>query len=76
MRTTVDLPDRLFREAKMAAAGRGVSLKELITRALERDLGRFDGRREKPARIRLPIVPSARRKRLRISNEEIEDLLG
>jgi hypothetical protein len=36
MRTTVDLPDTLFRRAKATAAIRGVSLKDLLITAIER----------------------------------------
>ena len=38
MRTTVDLPDDLLKRAKIAAVQRGTSLRELIGRALEREL--------------------------------------
>lgn len=38
MKTTLELPDELFSEAKAAAAKRRITLKELVTRALERDL--------------------------------------
>ena len=35
MKTTVDLPDPLFRRAKVSAAERGISLKHFITEAVE-----------------------------------------
>jgi hypothetical protein len=35
MKTTVDLPDPLFRKAKASAAERGISLKHFITGAVE-----------------------------------------
>jgi hypothetical protein len=38
MKTTVELPDELFAEAKAVALRRRVSLKALFTRALEREL--------------------------------------
>jgi hypothetical protein len=38
MRTTIDLPDQLFKKAKLEAIERGVSLKELFTLALEKEL--------------------------------------
>ena len=34
MRTTIDLPDNLFREVKATAASRGLKLKDFITAAL------------------------------------------
>ena len=38
MRTTLDLPDNLFRKAKLQAVHEGVALKDVVTRALERGL--------------------------------------
>jgi hypothetical protein len=38
MKTTIEIPNRLFREAKATAARRGQSLKELFTQALEEKL--------------------------------------
>lgn len=39
MKTTIDLSDALFRQVKATAAVQGITLKTLITRALERELG-------------------------------------
>ena len=38
MKTTLELPDQLFAEAKATAAMRRVTLKELFTRALEKEI--------------------------------------
>lgn len=38
MKTTVELPDELLREAKASAAGEGTSLKEVLTAALRNHL--------------------------------------
>ena len=38
MKTTIEIPDALFRKAKSQAAERGQSLKELFTEALEEKL--------------------------------------
>ncbi len=35
MRTTIDLPDALFREVKSTAAARGIKLKDLVISALQ-----------------------------------------
>jgi len=37
-KTTLEMPEALFRKAKAAAASRGQSLKQLVTGALEREL--------------------------------------
>lgn len=49
MRTTIDLPDPLLREAKAMAALRDQSLKDVMIRALQRELR---GGRGSPARRR------------------------
>jgi hypothetical protein len=65
MKTTLDLPDSLFRRAKSAAAERGIPLRELVTEALAeklsgglagekpwmRSFGRLKGVRKESARI-------------------------
>ncbi len=38
MKTTIEIPDPLFRQAKSRAAERGQSLKELLTEALQEKL--------------------------------------
>lgn len=38
MRTTLDIPDELFKQAKLKAVHEGVSLKVVFTRALEREV--------------------------------------
>ena len=41
MRTTIDLPDTILRQAKALAAARGVTLRQLFTEALEERIKRF-----------------------------------
>ena len=40
MKTTLEIPDALFREAKVAAAREGTTLREVVTRALKAELER------------------------------------
>ena len=40
MKTTLDIPDPLFREAKMVAARDGTTLRAVVTQALEAELKR------------------------------------
>jgi hypothetical protein len=47
MKTTLEIPDALFRRAKSAAAEQGIPLRELVTSALAEKL-RAGGRTEKP----------------------------
>ena len=43
MKTTIEIPDALFRQAKAAAAERGSSLRELLTEAVSEKLARDMG---------------------------------
>lgn len=78
MRTTVDIPDALYRELKSKAAQEGRSVKELILRSVEGGLRSVPkpatSRRKK--KVRLPIIPSKRPGTLELDNERIFDLIG
>lgn len=77
MRTTVEVPDPVFREIKALAARKGSSLKELVLRAIEREIAASRRRSAKRVSVKLPLVPSKRPGALRsMTNAEIEDLLG
>ena len=39
MKTTIEMPDDLFRKAKAVAALHGQSMKDLITQLLQREIG-------------------------------------
>ena len=43
MKTTVELPDAVFRQAKAVSAARGTSLKRFFTEAVEEQLRRSKG---------------------------------
>lgn len=47
MKTTIEIPDALFRRAKSAAAERGIPLRELVSEALTEKL-RARGAEDKP----------------------------
>jgi hypothetical protein len=57
MRTTIDLPQGLGRRLKLAAARRGLSMKDVIVAALERELDTRQGGSEAEP-LRLPLVCS------------------
>jgi hypothetical protein len=75
MRTTIDLPDDVLRQAKIAAVERGTTLKELVGQALTRELGlaaKSDGRGRK--RIKFPIFSSVSPGALRLTNADLTKL--
>ena len=48
MRTTIELPDSLFREVKASAASQGMLLKDYVTEALQDKLAKRPTHAEKP----------------------------
>lgn len=74
MRTTIDLPNDLFRQVKSKAALRGETLKEFVQAAIEKEIST-----EMPAgsyRVKLPLIRSKKPKTLSLTNAEIENLLA
>jgi predicted alpha/beta hydrolase len=68
---TVDIPEEFYRRLKASAAERGCSVKELILRGVESQLAT----RKRSSRIRLPIVRSKRPGTLRLTNEQIYEII-
>ena len=58
MRTTVDIPDPVYRRLKTRAASEGSSAKELILRGVELILKK--GPRKSRRRVKLPLIRSKR----------------
>lgn len=73
MRTTVDIPDPLYRQLKSRAAREGRSVKELILRGVE---GQLDlAQKSSKRRVRLPLIRSKRPGKLRLDNARIFELI-
>ena len=60
MKTTIDIPDPLYRQAKIRAIEQSTSLKDILLRGLERELRTGDTPAEEPA----PKVPYFARRKL------------
>jgi metal-responsive CopG/Arc/MetJ family transcriptional regulator len=75
VRTTVDLPDAVFRELKARAAQEGTSIKELLSRAVRHELARAPTR-ARQNRVRFPILDSSEPGVVNLTNAEIDDLLA
>ena len=74
MRTTIDIPDTIYRRLKARAASEGRSVKALILQGVEHVLI------SKPAaggqKVTLPIVRSRRPGSLRLDNARIYDVIS
>jgi hypothetical protein len=78
MRTTIDLPDPLFRRTKALAAMRGTSMKELIVKAVERETSRTDegSCTSKVQVLKLPHIRLKDNRKLDLTGFDFDDLLG
>ena len=71
MRTTVDLPDALFKRVKSEAALRGMRLREFIAQALEQSL--VEHRDDlKSKRVRLPLIRSGGGHSIDLTREQVD----
>ena len=74
MRTTIDLPDALFRRAKATAAVRGVSMKVLVTTAIERET-QPSAPPEPVKRRPFPVIHLKHKKVLDLTDFNFDDIL-
>ena len=56
MRTTIDMPPTLMRAAKARAVEEGESLKDLVNRAVAREIGLPATAKGKSGRVTLPLI--------------------
>jgi hypothetical protein len=73
MRTTIDLPPALMRAAKARAAEEGETLKDLVNRAVAREVGLPPTPREKAVRVTLPLIAQGARPTVLVTNDDIAD---
>ncbi len=74
MRTTVDIPDPVYRRLKSRAASEGSSAKELILRGVNHVLKQSP--RKSRRRIKLPIIRSKQPGTLELDNDKIFEIIS
>lgn len=74
MRTTIDIPDAIYRRLKAQAATEGRSVKALILRGAEQALA--PKTTDASRRVTLPLVRSKRPGSLRVDNARIYDVIS
>lgn len=74
MRTTVDIPDPIYRRLKSRAATEGSSAKELILRGVKQILK--GSPRGSKKRIKLPIIRSKSPGTLELDNAKIFEIIS
>jgi len=75
VRTTIDLPDALYRKTKATAALRGTSMKDFIVSALEAQVNSPESK-TKPHTVALPLIRSWKGPKIDLSGFDLDDLLG
>ena len=73
IRTTVDIPDPVYRRLKTRAAREGSSVKELVLRGVERELEQTPGKSAR--RVTLPLIRSKKPGTLRLTNDQIYEII-
>ena len=76
MKTTVELPDAVFRQAKAEAALEGRALRAFILDAVVHELDRTRESDRARQRVSLPLVRSRRPGSLRITGDTVADALA
>jgi hypothetical protein len=73
MRTTIDMPTTLMRAAKARAAEEGESLKDLVNRAVAREIGLPATAKGKTGRVTLPLIARDANPTVLVTNDDIAD---
>ena len=71
MRTTIDMPPTLMRAAKARAAEEGESLKDLVNRAVAREVGLPATPKGKAGRVTLPLIARDATPTVLVTNDDI-----
>ena len=74
MRTTIDIPDTLYRKLRARAAREGRTAKALILQGVERVLSTSEPTTTR--KVKLPLVSSRRPGTLRLDNARIYDVIS
>lgn len=69
MKTTLEIPDDLLREAKAKAALEGIRLKDLIARSLKIEVRGSQAGGAKRRRLKFPLLESRRKAELAIPDD-------
>lgn len=75
MRTTIELPESVYRQSEQAARQKGFSVEQFIVRVLERELANGSAAAQGSKRVNLPLIASRHPGSLDPGNFDFDDLL-
>jgi hypothetical protein len=76
MRTTIELPESVYRKGEKVARTQGVTIEEFIVRAFERELKAEPDVPSRTKRVTLPLIPSKEPGTLDLRDFNFDDLLA
>ena len=76
MRTTIKLPESVYRQSEQAARQGGFSVEQFIVRVLERELAHGATAASSTKRVSLPLIASKQPGTLDLANFDFDDLLA
>jgi hypothetical protein len=76
VRTTIDIPDALFRETKALAAMRGITIGQFIVQAIAQAKNPLSANEPQGAVRRFPSFHLRSGRKLDVSGFDLDDLLG
>lgn len=76
MRTTIDLPDSVYRKGERIARIQGVTIEEFILRAFEREVKAEPEERAAARNVSFPVIRSKHPGTLDLTDFNFDDLLA
>lgn len=76
MQTVLDIPDKKLSRLAAKAAQEGTSVLDIVLRGIDKELESGTEVPNPVKRLKHPVIPTTRRDKLVISNEQIYDLIG
>jgi hypothetical protein len=76
MRTTIELPESVYKRSEQLARREGFSVEQFVVRVLERELAYEPAAPPSSKKVSLPLISSKRPGSLDLANFDFDDLLS
>jgi hypothetical protein len=75
MRTSIEFPDRVYRELKVRAANEGITIREIILEGVAMRLKSQSERTKRKEGPRFPVIPSRKPGSLKLGEEGVYEYI-
>jgi len=72
VRTTIDIPDPIYRELKARAARQGLTVKEIILSGVQKEM---QDPSPKKHRVRLPLIHGKGTRKINFTSAQVDEIL-